>query len=359
EKGYISYPRTDSEYMAEENISLVKEVLRKLKREDLIENVDRVGKRVFDKTKLTDHHAIIPLKDGEVGGDEGLLFSEIKKRFFAVFYPPHEYELLKVFTQVGKYEFLSVGKRVIAQGWKELYGEVKDRELPELKEKDQVSVKDIIVEKKLTKPPPHFTEAELLKLMEKLNLGTPATRAGIIETLKAREYIRVEKKSLISTQKGRELIRKLEGSKLLSVELTSEWEKELHLMYTQKKGKEAYLEFLERIKSFVIEEVKFIKSKIFEYEGEVIGACPFCGSQVVEKAKGYFCGGCNFVLWRNFLGKAISRRQAQALLSGKKVLLKGLKSQKGNTFDAYGKLDEDGRIRLEFLSSSSRTEGSH
>ncbi|MEM1913529.1 MAG: topoisomerase C-terminal repeat-containing protein [Thermofilaceae archaeon] len=77
----------------------------------------------------------------------------------------------------------------------------------------------------------------------------------------------------------------------------------------------------------------------------------------MEKAKGYFCKGCSFVLWKSFLGKTISRKQAQALLSGKKVLLKGLKSQKGNVFDAYGKLDEEGRIRLEFLSKGSRVRG--
>jgi len=347
EKGYISYPRTDSEHMAEENISLVKEVLRKLKREDLIESVDRAGKRVFDKTKLTDHHAIIPLKDGEVGGDEGLLFSEVKKRFFAVFYPPHEYELLKVFTQVGKYEFLSVGKRVIVQGWRELYGEVKDKELPELKEKDQVSVKDILMEKKLTKPPPHFTEAELLKLMEKLNLGTPATRAGIIETLKAREYIRVEKKSLISTQKGRELIAKLTGSKVIDVETTSEWEKRLDAIYKQRQDFRGYKEFLEGIKDWTKEEINKVKGMSFELKEEVIAKCPQCGSDIVEKAKGYFCKGCSFVLWKSFFGKSITRRQAQELLSGKSVLFKGLKSQKGNSFSAYGRL-ENGKIKLEF-----------
>ncbi|MEM4557363.1 MAG: DNA topoisomerase, partial [Desulfurococcaceae archaeon] len=270
------------------------------------------------------------------------------KRFFAAFYPPHEYELLRVFTQVGKYEFLSVGKRVIAQGWKELYGEVKDKELPPLQEKDRVSIKNILMEKRFTKPPSHFTEAELLKLMEKLNLGTPATRASIIETLKEREYIRVSGKALISTQKGRELIAKLKDSKVIDIALTSEWEKRLDAIYKQRQGFRGYKEFLEGIKEWTKEEIDRVKGMSFELKEEVIAKCPQCGSDIVEKAKGYFCKGCSFVLWKNFFGKSISRKQAQKLLSGKSVLFKGLKSQKGNTFDAYGRLEENGKIKLEF-----------
>lgn len=347
EKGYVSYPRTDSEYMAEENKPLVKEVLQKLKREDLLPAVDKVGKRVFDNSKLTDHHAIIPLQDGELEGDEGVLFREVKKRFLAVFYPPHEYELLKVFTQVGKYQFLSVGKRVINQGWKELYGLAKDKELPELREKDQVKVESIRGEQRWTKPPSRYTEAELLKKMEKLNLGTPATRASIIERLKEVGYIRVEGKSLVSTSKGRELIEKLSHSSIVSAELTGQWEKRLESIYKKRLGKRGYEEFMRAIKEFTQKEVELVKERNFESKKEILGKCPLCGSAVVEKPRSYSCEKCQFVLWKSFFGKSISLKQAKNLLEGKRVLLRGLKNKAGKKFDAMARL-EDGKIKLDF-----------
>lgn len=348
EAGYVSYPRTDAEYMGEENKDLVKEVLKKLNREDLLPAVDRVGKRVFDNSKLTDHHAIIPLKNGEVEGEGGLLFKEVVKRFLAVFYPPHEYESLIVLTKAGQYLFESRGKRVIAQGWKELYGEAKDKLLPELKEKDPVKVKEIKPERRFTQPPQHYTEAELLKVMEKLSLGTPATRAGIIENLKDREYVRVQGKSLISTSKGRELIKKLEDSRVASPEMTGEWEQRLDRIYKNRLGFRGYKEFLESIKNFTSEEVCKVKEKDFSYQKEPVGKCPKCRADVVERAKSYSCTGCDFVLWKEFLGRQINFKQAQMLLEGNTVQMKGLKSKAGKVFDAGLKLKEDGKIELVF-----------
>ncbi len=355
EAGYVSYPRTDAEHMGEENKDLVKEVLKKLNREDLLPAVDRAGKRVFDNSKLTDHHAIIPLMDGELEGDGGLLFREVKKRFFAVFYPPHEYESLTVLTEAGQYLFESKGKRVLSQGWKELYTEVKDRLLPELREKDQVRVRNIKPEQRFTKPPPHYTEAELLKVMEKLSLGTASTRAMVLENLKEREYVRTQGKSLISTSKGKELIKKLEGSKIVSPEMTGEWEKRLDGIYKNRLGFKGYKEFLEGIKTFTTEEVSKVKEKDFSYQKEPVGKCPKCGAEVIERAKSYSCTKCDFVLWKEVFGKHVGLKQAKMLLEGKVVQMKGLKNKAGKTFDAGLKLNGEGKIELVF--GGSRHEG--
>ena len=119
-------------------------------------------------------------------------------------------------------------------------------------------------EKRWTKPPPRYTEGMLIKKMEKLSLGTPATRASIIETLKTRGYLVLNKKHLISTEKGRELIKNLQGSKIVSVEMTSEWEQQLEGIYKNKKGFGGYRDFLERIRVFTKEEVERIREMSFQ-----------------------------------------------------------------------------------------------
>ena len=260
----ISYPRTDAQHLSEENKGLVKEVLKKLGREDLVENVDKVGKRVFDDSKLTDHHAIIPLDrlPESANEDDKKLYELIKARFFAVFMPAFEYLSFKVITKLGKYEFLSYGRKILALGWRKVEPlEETQTDLSFLRKGDRVKKEKVLAQKKFTEPPPAYTEGSLLKEMEKLSLGTPATRASIIETLKERGYVFLKGKSLIATEKGKALIKFLEGRKIIQPEMTSEWEKKLESIYTQKQGKRGYEEFLEGIKGFVKEELQLYLSK--------------------------------------------------------------------------------------------------
>jgi len=266
ERKAISYPRSDAEYLSESSVSLVKEVLRRLGREDLVERVEKVGKRVFDDRKLTDHHAIIPLKDEEEdwSKDEKALFRLIKRRFLAAFYEPFIALDTVVITQVAGEEFYSRGTTVLQLGYRELYGRPKDKLLPKLEKGQKVEVLKVWSEKRWTKPPSRYTEGMLIKRMEKLSLGTPATRASIIEALKERGYLVLNKKHLISTEKGRELIKNLQDSKIVSVELTSEWEQQLESIYKAKKGFGGYKNFLERIKAFTKEEVERIKKLSFQ-----------------------------------------------------------------------------------------------
>ncbi len=260
----ISYPRTDAQHLSEENKELVKEVLKKLGREDLIESVEKVGKRVFDDSKLTDHHAIIPLDrlPQDANEDDRKLYKLIKNRFFAVFMPPFEYISFKVITKLGKYEFVSYGRKVLALGWRKVEPlEETQPDLSFLRKGDRVKKEKVLAQKKFTEPPPAYTEGSLLKEMERLSLGTPATRSSIIETLKERGYVFLKGKSLIATEKGKALIKFLEGRKIIQPELTSEWEKKLESIYTKRQGKKGYDEFLQEIKPFVKEELQLYLSK--------------------------------------------------------------------------------------------------
>jgi DNA topoisomerase-3 len=260
----ISYPRTDAQHLSEENRELVKEVLKKLGREDLVENVEKVGKRVFDDSKLTDHHAIIPLDRLPQSADENdrKLYELIKNRFFAVFMPPFEYLSFKVITKLGKYEFVSYGRKVLALGWRKVEPlEETQPDLSFLRKGDRVKKEKVLAQKKFTEPPPAYTEGSLLKEMERLSLGTPATRASIIETLKERGYVFLKGKSLVASEKGKALIKFLEGRKIIQPEMTSEWEKKLESIYTQRLGKKGYEEFLQEIKGFVKEELQLYLSK--------------------------------------------------------------------------------------------------
>ncbi len=264
----ISYPRTESRYLATSNLPLVEEILKKLGREDLIPQVAKVGKRVFDDSKLTDHHAIIPLERAQnLPPDEAKIYDLILKRFLAVFYPPYVYESVKILTEVGeKYLFLTRLTRTISPGWKEVYGETfkGERDIPDLKEGERVQKISQKLERKITQPPPRYTEGTLLKAMEKLGLGTPATRAAIIETLKQRQYITKKGKTLIPTQKGKKLIEKLSTSKVSSPEMTAEWEKKLEEINLKRLGYKGYLNFLEGIKGFTASEVEKFKEITFD-----------------------------------------------------------------------------------------------
>jgi len=176
--------------------------------------------------------------------------------------PAFEYLSFKVITKLGKYEFVSYGRKVLALGWRKVEPlEETQPDLSFLRRGDRVKKEKVLAQKKFTEPPPAYTEGSLLKEMEKLSLGTPATRASIIDTLKERGYVFLKGKSLIATEKGKALIKFLEGRKIIQPEMTSEWEKKLESIYTQKKGKRGYEEFLEGIKNFVKEELQLYLSK--------------------------------------------------------------------------------------------------
>jgi Topoisomerase IA len=334
----ISYPRTDARHLGDSNRGLARDVLKKLGREDLIPNVDKVGRRVFDSSKLTDHHAIIPLDlpPRELKEVERKVYDLIHRKFVGAFMDNHVYETIKVITMVGNRKFLSEGRRDIEMGWMSLYKEPEDIASTLPTERIEVEKVKVEAEERETEPPPRYTESTLLKEMEKLSLGTPSTRASIIETLLDRHYMRRERRSLISTQKGRELVDKLYESRVSSPEMTGEWERELEAIYTSRAGEEGYRRFMERIRAFVEEELNKLKSKEFKVSSSL--RCK-CGGEVKFFGKGWKCSSCNAVVWATIAGKRLTERQVSMLFEGKEVKVNGLTSRKGNKFSATLYLD--------------------
>ena len=394
----ISYPRTDSRYLAESNRPLVVKILKELGREDLIPEVGKIGKRVFNDAKLTDHHAIIPLEPPPEGltKEERNIYYLIYRRFIGAFMRAYEYEVTTAFIKVGNYLFVSKRKVDITLGWKGLYKETKEvkNNLPPLQKGEKVKKLKILLKERQTQPPPRFSEGSLLKLMEKLGLGTPSTRAQIIETLKERGYVVVKGKKLVPTQKGFSVIELLKTSEVSSPEMTAKWERKLEEIYTKRLNYRGYAEFLKEIKEFVLKEITTLKETNKELKGskpatpkmlklanalaketglkppkektfeevrefiktalekkkEGLGTCK-CGGKIVSFSKGWKCKKCGLVVWNSFMGKRITHRQALELFRGKSIVLKGLRSKSGKKFNAKIRL-ENGKLKIvEFLTT--------
>lgn len=380
----ISYPRTESQHLGEEGKDLARQVLKKLSKDHLIPEVDTVGKRVFDDSKLTDHHALIPLAppSPEMSPDEMKIYILVARKFTGAFMPFYEFQKSTIVTAIKEYDFVTTGNVVSQLGWKKLYSEEDrvDSHLPEVTEGEQVKHEKTEVEQKFTQPPPAFTESSLLKKMESLNMGTPATRASIIETLIVRQYIVREKKSLLATDKGMELINILKDSLISSPEMTGEWETKLEKIYKEKQGGQGYLQFVREIKTFVSDHVATYKnitvSKInratpkmltlakklarerkvsldsedFEYIKKfidttvntplVIGKCS-CGKEIKATDKAFICE-CGKMVLKTVLGKKLTPKQAIELMNGNKIMLKGMKNDRKEKFDSMICLNPEG-----------------
>ncbi|MEM1686567.1 MAG: DNA topoisomerase, partial [Zestosphaera sp.] len=221
----------------------------------------------------TDHHGIIPLRplpsEVSLNSPEAKIYDLIVKRFVAAFMPPFKYKVYTVQTKLGDYFFTSRFRVVEDLGWRSIYSKVKeeeDDEENELRDKSFPLEKGMEVEKltifpreKETKPPRRYTDGTLIAKMKQLGLGTSATRDAIIETLVKRGYLVREKGALVSTEKGRALIsflEKIKCSQLTTPELTSQWENFLEKIYTEKLNKQGYLEFLNKVYSFVFSFLK-------------------------------------------------------------------------------------------------------
>jgi DNA topoisomerase-3 len=353
--------------------------------------VEKVGKRVFDDSKLTDHHALIPLSppSDRLSTDEMKIYILVARKFTGAFMPFYKFQKSTIVTAIKEYDFISTGNVIKQMGWKKLYSEENrsDTLLPEVTEGQQVKHEKTESEQKFTQPPPAFNESSLLKKMESLNMGTPATRASIIETLIARQYIVREKKNLLATDKGFELINILKDSLISSPEMTGEWENKLEKIYKEKLGGQGYLQFVREIKMFVSDHVvKYknitvnkinmatpgmltlakklarerkvkLESEDFEYIKKfidtavttpfIIGKCS-CGKEIKASPKAYNCE-CGKVIWKILAGKKLTDKQAVELMNGKKVQVKGMKNDKKEKFNSLVYLNsEDNKIKFIF-----------
>jgi len=384
EKKLLTYPRSDSQHLNDEMVKECPEILQKLTGYRNVQfdiskcTISGNNKRVFDSSKLTDHHALIPtgnLPNG-IGQDELNVYELAVRRFIAAFYPNFKFKITTVITAVGQDRFKSSGKVVISSGWKEIYGSKdKDQLVPEMKENDAVKNLKADIERKQTTPPPRFTDASILEAMSKAakyvtdpqlkkilketsGIGTPATRAAILETLKKREYITRKGKNIIPTEKGITLIEAVRNEPLSDVAYTAIWEQALDDIASGKvKSADDFMSGIKKYTAQIVEKVKGSNTGISGAAGagrsggdnNSLGKCPECGKPVVETQKAFGCSGykegCKFTIWKNSLErfgrKSIPAGTVKNLLSGKEVKITGLKSKAGKEYEVPGKLVKD------------------
>lgn len=295
----VTYPRTDSRYLTSDMVSTLKARLKSVSVGPYAEWVKpllgqdlRVSKRIVDDSKVTDHHAIIPTEQQprleKLTNDEKKIYDLIVRRFLALFYPNYQFEVIKAEIKVGSQSFLATGRVVQQWGWKQLYKSTPQDEedneptqsLPSLKPNQEIEVKRVEKKKHLTSPPERYTEAELLSQMEKKKLGTPATRADIIEKLLQSQSVDRQGKSLHPTQKAWQLI-ELVAEELRSADLTAEWEGKLEEISLGKGNSE---EFLNGIREKTRQLIKQISHDDTTYKPHnVTGSkCPDCGEFLRE-----------------------------------------------------------------------------
>lgn len=380
----VTYPRTDAKYLTNDMTETAKEVISAVYSVpgDYFPAYQKTGEpdigRILDSSKVTDHHAIIPtaqIKNPEnlkkLSKEQMKLLALISCRLLCATGAKHIYDSSKAVLVCAGTEFSLSGKMITEMGWKVHEEAMKvffktengeaekgaekenDKALPELAENQTITGAAFDLSEHFTAPPKRYTEKTLLHAMEcagneemdddveRKGLGTSATRAEMIEKLISSGFAVREKKNLVPTQKGMNLISVL-PEKLISVELTVEWENRLSLIAKGEDTEEAFMSDLEEFLRHMVSEYRNPipgKENLFPREGkEEAGKCPCCGASVFQGKNGFYCDAkCGLNLGRVYaFGKELSAQQIKSVLSGKKVLLKDLTSKvKGTTYDAY------------------------
>ena len=368
----ITYPRTDSRYLSEDMRAKLNPILQKLNNIEkykpflnYVLNLDKlpIKKRIIDNSKITDHHAIIPtlasVNIDKLSLEEKNVYDLIARRFIAVFYPNYIYDITKITTKIQDNLFITKGTTVIQEGFTKLNlsteKDKKEEILPNVKIGEKVHNENVKILDKKTKPPKHYNEATLLSAMENAGrfiedealkeqlkesgLGTPATRAAIIERLLKVGYVERKGKLLIPTQKGINLI-EVVPKELKSPETTGKWEKGLSSISKGNMQSEVFMASIVRYVNFLVDYAK--KSNInvvFDKENnkkfknnskykplEKIGICPMCSNNILENSKSFYCenwkNGCKFNLWKNSMEKYnvfINKDIAKKLIKNRKI----------------------------------------
>lgn len=383
----LTYPRTDSRFLPQDYVQSAKDTLRLISESSsnanqghqahatkiLNEQWVKSNKRIFDNSKVSDHFAIIPTLQmpKELSEAEFKIYDLVVKRFMAVFFPAAEYRVTTRITQVGAHHFKTEGKVLVKPGWLEIYGrEAQGQEdnLVPVTEGEKVHTDDVVPEALVTKPPARYTEATLLSAMEgagrlvdddelreamsERGLGTPATRAAIIEGLLNEQYLRREGRELVPTAKARQLMTLLSGlnvKELTSPELTGEWEYKLKQIEANQLEPQAFMKDIVRSTETMVSRAK-------EYEYDTIPGdyvtlktpCPVCGNVVKENYRRYACTHCDFSITKHPGGRTFEPDEVETLLS-EHVLgpLNGFISKMGRPFSAIIRLSGDEK-KLEF-----------
>ena len=379
EHKYMTYPRTSSEHLTVAMQSEVTATLKKIfqlpeySQYALPENAwQAYTKRHFDDSKVDSHPAIIPTMNvpkslSEMSDDEQKLYDLLVKSIIRIIYPKAELEDTTVILDVNGNDFKATGSIILNQGWYAVDA-VPDKKatLPPINEGESYDGK-YELQKGFTEPPKRYTEPDLITAMETAGkniedeqaralmkaenkgLGTPATRASIINSLFARDYLTKKGKAIMPTEKGIFLIDNLPVKALKSAEMTGEWEKRLHDIAV---GKEDYNTFISDMENTVREwygTIANIQTSSYATSADNL-VCPLCNSKVIKGQYGYLCSarqstGCQFAVNFDICGKRLTDEQIVKLIStGKSPLIKGFKSSKsGKEFDAYLVIDKNER----------------
>ncbi len=402
EKKLTTYPRVDTNFLPNDQYAKVPGILKGLKpyaaltAPILTGGKIRKSAKVFNDKKITDHHAIIPtgVFTYDMSPDEKRVYDLVAKRFIAVFYPDCEVANTTVMAKVGEEEFKATGKQIIDPAWRVVFGNTADKQNEEnvlpVYEKGEHGPHLPEIQEKETQPPKYYTEADLLRametagkqvedeelrdLMKENGIGRPSTRAGIIETLLKRPYIRKDKKRILATPTGIELIDTIQNDLLKSAELTGQWEKKLRMI---EDGKYEVGLFMEELKGMVNEIVHFVKHSsaktiaVVEEEKQeespkekkkrtpkapaepVTLTCPKCGNGNIVKGKtAWGCTlykkSCDFLIPMVVAEKKLTQKQVETLiLKGETGKLSGFKNSEGNPVSGKLKLNSNFQVTVE------------
>ena len=387
EKKLVTYPRTDSRYLTDDMAGMLPGLVAMVQKKcsicpDVPAPVNAV--QVINSKNVSDHHAIIPTKTlegadlSELPGGEKAVLELVALRLVCAVGEPYRYLESVMELDCAGHTFKAKGKSVISPGWKAYAGKQDEKEepaaeLPVLEERAELPLASVELKEGKTSPPKHFTEDLLLSAMEaagaeempkeaeRRGIGTPATRAAIIEKLVQKGFVerRGDKKTkiLIPTSKGEALVTVV-PEQIQSPSMTAEWEEKLLLM---ERGSYEPRQFMGEISAMVSDLVRDSKrvdsaETLLPQKGAVMGRCPACGAEVLDRPKGYFCSNkeCRFALWKNnryfdSIGKKLTSTIAGKLITTGRVKLKGCKSAKtGKSFDATLVLStgEDGQAQF-------------
>jgi len=379
----LSYPRTPSRIMGDDNVKLVKGFYVILEEyyskvftgkfiscfKESIANSDPSlisadNKRLFNSAELQDHHALIPLAPlpKETSEEELNIYLLVFERFFTVLKPPYVYNSIAIDVDISGHKFIGNGVEVINPGWKLNASDYEDEGMPEdysgLVQGKEYKVNSVKMLAKQTEPKKHYSFASLLQLMETprgddgkhlTGLGTPATRGAILQKLVDRKYVSLKGKNILISDDGKFLIENIlkndELAAFISVPETTRWEEQLH---------DNTAAFLDGIKNFVRGAVKNTGMDEYRREKKSLGKCPICGGEVYEGNNNYYCGNykadppCKLVIWKKICQASVTHADVQALLACKQTKVKKCVSPKtGKEFNAKFELIA-GKVEFRF-----------
>ena len=400
----LTYPRTDARALPEDYLATVKDTLKMLTGEGVGKGYDEAtlarfspfahqilarnwvmpNKRIFNNAKISDHFAIIPTLQAPktLSEPEQKLYDMVVKRFLAVFYPAAEYLITTRITRVEGEPFKTEGKVLVNPGWLAVYGregqEGEEGNLVAVAAKEKVRADEVLLNATETRPPLRYSEATLLSAMEGAGkmvddeelkaamagrgLGTPATRAQIIENLLGEQYLQREGRDLQPTAKAFSLMTLLNGlgiRELTAPELTGEWEWKLARMERGEMSRDAFMQEIAAMTQRIVDRAKTYDSDTIPGDfGELSTPCPKCGGKIKETYKKFQCQSCDFSLWKIVAGRQYEPAEIEELLTERKIgPLTGFRNKMGRPFNAIIRLNADNAPEFDFGQGAAGDEG--